>query len=180
PRELRLEDGHRRHAQVVNRGLRASLARRDRDGRENPGAGGSQVEGAGERVRGRVSENGYVGRTLLSAAFAVAVLLFRKRKSRSGRVGLARRWRKRGIPRPGAPSLRVLCARVGFHGRVPLGIFGLMKFLRTRAGGADYHTRLYFGGVLRSSPCPDSSQTQCDGHYCAAPGICAKVQWGKR
>src|SRR5208337_1757136 len=77
-------------------------------------------------------------------------------------------------------ALRVVGERVGFHGRVPLGIFGLMKFLRTRAGGADYHTRLYFGGVLRSSPCPDSSQTQCDGHYCAAPGICAKVQWGKR
>ncbi len=27
---------------------------------------------------------------------------------------------------PGAPSLRVLCARVGFHGPVPLGILFLL------------------------------------------------------
>ncbi len=51
PAELRIENGHRRHAQVVQRRLHSTLARRDRDGYEDQGAGRQQVEGAGQRTR---------------------------------------------------------------------------------------------------------------------------------
>ena len=44
--ELRLEDGHRRHAQMEGRGLRASLARHDRDGPRDEGQGRRYVGGA--------------------------------------------------------------------------------------------------------------------------------------
>ena len=57
PPQLRIQDGHRRNPQMVDRRICPALARRDRHGRQNPRAGGRQMEGAGEGVRDRIGPN---------------------------------------------------------------------------------------------------------------------------